>query len=436
MRKKLLAAGAALAALQAVPAYAKDVVIHAGTLIDAVGNTPRRQASIVIKDDRIVSVENGFVPGPAGAEVIDLSNSTVMPGFIDVHDHITGGGSRRDRLRGTAAQQGMQSVWNVREILKGGFTSVRDLGGNIEVLTALQGAINEGLVPGPRLTISGPAISPTGGHSDPSNGIDPAWDRHDQWKMTVIDGPSEAMRAVRELRKRGAQVIKIHSSGGVASVGDDPTLQLLNDDELKAIVTTAHSLGMKVASHAHGKAGVDAAIRAGVDSIEHGTYADDETYRLMKERGTFMVPTLFAGREIYDVAKATPDKLPPTVAGKAIAVTPTMTQNALGAYRAGVKMALGTDQLGWRPHGENAKEFEYLVTAGVKPMDAIMMGTRNAAELLGKSGEVGSIQKGRYADIVAVEGDPLQDIKILQSVRFVMKGGKVYKANGEMLADK
>lgn len=436
MRRKLLAAGVALAALQAVPAYAKDVVIHAGTLIDAVGNTPRRQASIVIKDDRIVSVENGFVPGPAGAEVIDLSNSTVMPGFIDVHDHITGGGSRRDRLRGTAAQQGMQSVWNVREILKGGFTSVRDLGGNIEVLTALQGAINEGLVPGPRLTISGPAISPTGGHSDPSNGIDPAWDRHDQWKMTVIDGPSEAMRAVRELRKRGAQVIKIHSSGGVASVGDDPTLQLLNDDELKAIVTTAHSLGMKVASHAHGKAGVDAAIRAGVDSIEHGTYADDETYRLMKERGTFMVPTLFAGREIYDVAKATPDKLPPTVAGKAIAVTPTMTQNALGAYRAGVKMALGTDQLGWRPHGENAKEFEYLVTAGVKPMDAIMMGTRNAAELLGKSGEVGSIQQGRYADIVAVEGDPLQDIKILQSVRFVMKGGKVYKANGEMLADK
>lgn len=436
MRRKLLAAGVALAALQAVPAYAKDVVIHAGTLIDAVGNTPRRQASIVIKDDRIVSVENGFVPGPAGAEVIDLSNSTVMPGFIDVHDHITGGGSRRDRLRGTAAQQGMQSVWNVREILKGGFTSVRDLGGNIEVLTALQGAINEGLVPGPRLTISGPAISPTGGHSDPSNGIDPAWDRHDQWKMTVIDGPSEAMRAVRELRKRGAQVIKIHSSGGVASVGDDPTLQLLNDDELKAIVTTAHSLGMKVASHAHGKAGVDAAIRAGVDSIEHGTYADDETYRLMKERGTFMVPTLFAGREIYDVAKATPDKLPPTVAGKAIAVTPTMTQNALGAYRAGVKMALGTDQLGWRPHGENAKEFEYLVTAGVKPMDAIMMGTRNAAELLGKSGDVGSIQQGRYADIVAVEGDPLQDIKILQSVRFVMKGGKVYKANGEMLADK
>ncbi len=436
MIKKFLLAGAALATLSAAPALAKDVVIHAGTLIDAVGNAPRQKASIIIKDDRIVSVENGFVPGPAGAEVIDLSNSTVLPGFIDVHNHITGGGARKDKLRGTAAQQGMQSVWNVRAILKGGFTSVRDLGGNMEVLAALQGAINDGLIPGPRLTISGPAISPTGGHSDPSNGIDPEWDRHDQWKMTVIDGPDQAMRAVRELRKRGAQVIKIHSSGGVASVGDDPNLQLLNDAELKAIIDTAHSLGLKVASHAHGKPGIDAAIKAGVDSIEHGTYSDAGTYQLMKERGTFMVPTLFAAREIYDVAKATPEKLPPTVAGKAIAVTPTMTHNAYGAYKAGVKMALGTDQLGWRPHGENAKEFEYLVTAGIKPMDAIMMGTRNAAELLGKSADVGSIQTGRYADIVAVDGDPLQDIKILQSVRFVMKGGKVYKTGGEMLAEK
>lgn len=436
MYRKLLLASAALAAAQAAPAAAKDVVIHAGTLIDAVSAAPRRQVSIIIKDDRIASVESGFVAGPAGAEVIDLSNSTVLPGFIDVHDHVTGGGARKDRLRGTAAQQGMQAVWNVRAILKGGFTSVRDVGGNMEVLSALQGAIDDGLIPGPRLTISGPAISPTGGHSDPSNGIDPAWDRHDQWKMTVIDGPDEAMRAVRELRKRGAQVIKIHSSGGVASVGDDPNLQLLNDAELNAIVSTAHSLGMKVASHAHGKPGIDAAVKAGVDSIEHGTYSDNETYRLMKERGTFMVPTLFAAKEIYDVAVTTPDKLPPTVAGKAVAVTPTMTHNALGAYRAGVKMALGTDQLGWRPHGENAKEFEYLVAAGIKPMDAILMGTRNAAELLGKTQDVGTIQQGRYADIVAVNGDPVQDIKVLQSVRFVMKGGKVFKTDGEMLAEK
>ncbi|MBU3079312.1 metal-dependent hydrolase family protein [Sphingomonas quercus] len=418
----------------ATPALAKDVVIHAGRLIDAVSNAPRSKVSIIIHDDRITDVRDGFVT-PQGAEVIDLSTRTVLPGFIDVHDHVTGGGARRDRLRGTPEQAGMQSVWNVRAILKGGFTSVRDVGGNIEVLAALQDAVDRGLVPGPRLTISGPAISPTGGHSDPTNGIDPRWERADDWKMTVIDGPDEAIRAVRELRKRGAQVIKIHSSGGVASVGDDPNLQLLSDDELKAIMTTAHSLGLKVASHAHGKPGIDAAIKAGVDSIEHGTYSDAETYRMMKERGTYMVPTLFAAQEIYDMAVKSPDKLPPTVAEKAIAVTPTMKHNAANAYKAGVKMALGTDQLGYRPHGENAKEFEYLVAAGIKPFDAIMMGTRNAADLLGKTQDVGSIQKGRYADIVAVDGDPLGDITELQRVKFVMKGGKVYKQNGAMLAE-
>lgn len=429
-----LLSATALMLAGATPALAKDVVIHAGRLIDAVSNAPRAKVSIIVHDDRITDVRDGFVT-PRDAEVIDLSSKTVLPGFIDVHDHVTGGGARRDRLRGTPEQQGMQSVWNVRAILKGGFTSVRDVGGNIEVLTALQDAIDRGLVPGPRLTISGPAISPTGGHSDPSNGIDPRWERSDDWKLGVIDGPEEAIHAVRELRKRGAQVIKIHSSGGVASVGDDPNLQLLSDDELKAIITTAHSLGLKVASHAHGKPGIDAAIKAGVDSIEHGTYSDAETYRLMKERGTYMVPTLFAAQEIYEMAVKSPDKLPPTVADKAIAVTPTMKNNAVNAYRAGVKMALGTDQLGFRPHGENAKEFEYLVSAGIKPFDAIMMGTRNAADLLGKTEDVGSIQKGRYADIVAVDGDPLSDITELQRVKFVMKGGKVYKQNGAMLPE-
>lgn len=427
-----LAASAALIVC-ASQAFAKDVVIHAGTLFDGVSAAPRKQVSILIHDDKITGVQAGFVT-PAGAEVVDLSAKTVLPGFIDMHDHVTGGGDHRDRLRNTPEQQAMQAVWNVRAILKGGFTTVRDVGGDIEVLTALQDAINRGLVPGPRLWVSGPAISPTGGHSDPSNGIDPRWQRTDAWKLTVIDGPDQAIHAVRELRKLGANQIKIHSSGGVASVGDDPTLQLLSDDELKAIMTTAHSLGLKVASHAHGKPGIDAAVRAGVDSIEHGTYSDAETYKLMKEHGTFMVPTLFAAQEIYDMAIKSPDKLPPTVAEKAIAVTPTMRHNAFSAYKAGVKMALGTDQLGWRPHGQNAKEFEYLVEAGVKPIDAIMMGTRNAAELLGKPEQVGSIQPGRYADVVAVDGDPLADIKILQNVQFVMKGGKVYKANGAMLA--
>jgi imidazolonepropionase-like amidohydrolase len=423
----------AVVAMAASPGLANDVVIHAGTMFDGVSKKPRTKVSILVKNDRILAVQEGFVT-PAGAEVIDLSTSTVLPGFIDVHNHLTGGGQRRDRLRGTQEQQSFQSVWNMREILKGGFTSVRDLGGNIDVLAALTGAINDGLIPGPRIIFAGSGLGPTGGHSDPSNGIDPRWQRSDNWKLSVVDGPTEATRAVRELRKRGARVIKIHSSGGVASVGDDPNLQLLSNDELKAIVDTAHSLGMKVASHAHGKAGIDAAIRAGVDSIEHGTYADAETYRLMKERGTFMVPTLFAGREIYEVAMTKPDSLPPTVADKAIAVTPTMRANAVNAYRAGVKIALGTDQLGYRPLGQNAHEFEYMVEAGIPPIDAILAGTGNAAELLGQEGDVGSIRTGRYADIVAVSGDPLNDIKELERVQFVMKGGKVYKAEGKMLA--
>jgi imidazolonepropionase-like amidohydrolase len=430
MRRLGLLAASALALAATAPAAAKDVVIHAGKLIDGVAKTTRSQVSIIIKDDRITGVQNGFVT-PADAEVIDLSASTVLPGMTDVHDHVTGGGSRRDRLRGTPEQQAFQATWNVNAILLAGFTSVRDVGGNIEVLSALKGAINSNLIHGPRLWISGPAISPTGGHSDPSNGIDPRWERADDWKMTVIDGPVEAIHAVRELRKRGADLVKIHSSGGVGSVGDDPTLQLLRDDELKAIIDTAHSLGMKVASHAHGKAGIDAAIRAGVDSIEHGTYSDAETYKLMKERGTYMVPTLFAANEIYEVAVKTPDLLPPTVAGKAIAVTPTMTGNALRAWQAGVKIALGTDQLGWRPHGQNAKELEYLVKAGIPPMEAIYAGTHNAAELLNQSENIGSIQPGRYADIIAVKGDPIADITEMQRVQFVMKGGTVYKADGK-----
>lgn len=431
MKKIGLMAAVACVAF-AGPVAAKDVVIHAGKLIDGVSTSPRSKVSIVIKDDRIAGVQNGFVT-PAGAEVIDLSQKTVLPGFIDVHNHITGGGARRDKLRGTPEQSAFQSVWNVRAILNGGFTTVRDVGGNIEVLSALKQAVNSNLIPGPRLLISGPALSPTGGHSDPSNGVDPRWQRTDEWKMTVVDGPVEAIRAVRELRKRGADVIKIHSSGGVASVGDDPNLQLLRDDELKAIVETAHSLGMKVASHAHGKAGIDAAVRAGVDSIEHGTYSDAETYKLMKERGTVMVPTLFAANEIYEVATTTPDRLPPTVADKAIAVTPTMEGNAVRSYRAGVKIALGTDQLGWRAHGQNALELQYMVKAGIPAMDAILAGTRNAADLLGMSADIGSVQAGRYADIIAVSGDPVADITEMQRVQFVMKGGQVYKADGKPL---
>lgn len=433
-RQLVCGAIAATAMTAAAPATAKDVVIHAGRLFDGTSTTARPNMSIIIRDDRIASVEPGFV-NPPGAEVIDLSQSMVLPGFIDMHIHVTFGGAiSKDRLRRTAEHTAFQSIWNVRAILNAGFTSVRDVGTeNIEAMIAVRDAVEDGLIPGPRLTISTGGIGPTGGHADPKNHLDPRWERTDDWMLGTINGPAEAIKAVRELRKRGAQLIKIVSSGGIASAGDDPNLQLLRDDELKAIVETAHSLGLKVASHAHGKPAIDAAVRAGVDSIEHGTLADAESYKLMKERGTYMVPTLFAGEEIYERAIKSPETLPPTVADKAIAVAPVMKRNALGAYRAGVKMALGSDQLGWKPHGQSAKEFEYLVNAGIKPADAILMGTRNAADLLDKSADVGSIQAGRYADIVAVNGDPLKDITELQRIQFVMKGGVIYKEKGHAL---
>jgi imidazolonepropionase-like amidohydrolase len=434
MRKLLAAALATAAMAWGGMAQSRDIVVHAGRLFDGTSTTVKNNMSILIKNDRIVSIQSGFVT-PPDAQIVDLSKSMVLPGFIDMHDHVTGGGdASKDRLRRLPENAALQSIWNVRATLNAGFTSVRDVGTeHIEAIIAVRDAIESGLIPGPRLTISTGGVGPTGGHGDPKNHIDPRWSRTDDWLLGTITGPDDAIRAIRELRKRGAQVIKIMSSGGIASPGDDPNIQLLRDDELKAIVETAHSLGLKVASHAHGKPGIDAAVRAGVDSIEHGTLADSETYKLMREHGTYMVPTLFAGEEIYDVAMKTPERLPPTVADKAKTIAPLMKRNAAGAYRAGVKMALGTDQLGWRPHGENAKEFGYLVSAGIPPAEAILMGTRNAADLLGKSADVGSIQPGRYADIVAVDGDPLADIAELRRVQFVMKGGRIYKDKGQAL---
>jgi imidazolonepropionase-like amidohydrolase len=419
-------------ALTALPAWAKDVVIHAGTLIDGVSRTPKKTVSIVIKDDRIVSIESGFVT-PAGAEVIDLSGQTVLPGFIDCHDHITGGDARRNRMGGTSEKQVFEAMRNMRNTLAGGFTTIRDVGGNIDVLRALKQGMAEGQVIGPRLFVAGYSIVPTGGHGDPYNSLDAGWRRtDDSLTLPVISGVYEARKAVRTMQKRGADLIKITVTGGVASRNTDVNVQTMSDPEIKSVVDTAHMLGMKVAAHAHGKPGIDAAVIDGVDSIEHGTYSDAETYKLMKQHGTFMVPTLFAGLEIAEETRRNPDRFSPDVVWKAQNVTPTMKANAYNAWKAGVKVALGTDQLGYRPHGENAYEFEYMVDAGIPPMDAIIAGTSNAAELIGSPEDIGSIRAGRYADIVAVTGDPVADIKVLQSVQFVMQGGYVYKQDGKM----
>ena len=413
-------------------ACAKDVVIHAGHLIDGVAPRPLDQMSILIHDDRITGVQKGFVT-PAGAEVIDLSNATVLPGLIECHDHISSTGDRAplERFLDTEGDAVINAVVNARIELGWGFTTVRDLGSGLYEGPALKRAIADGKVIGPRLWTAMEPLSATGGHSDHDNGLRPGLDMPDS-ASSIVSGPQSAAEQVRLHRRRGATVIKIMPSGGVGSIGDDPNVMAMTDEEMKAAIDTAHNLNLKVAAHAHGKKAIDHVVMAGVDSVEHGTYADAGSYRLMKEHGTFLTPTLLVADAIYQTAVHHPELLPPTVPEKAIAVTPTMIGNAGRAYRAGVKIAFGTDQSA-SSNRLKAEEFALLVKAGLSPMDAIFAATRNAAQLIGTPQDIGSVQAGRYADIIAVTGDPIADITELQRVQFVMKGGDVYKAGGHML---
>ncbi|WP_275227282.1 metal-dependent hydrolase family protein [Novosphingobium album (ex Liu et al. 2023)] len=418
--------------LGAGTACAKDFVIHAGKLIDGVSATPRTNVSIIVKDDRITGVQSGFVT-PAGAEVIDLSGETVLPGFIDMHDHPSSNGDRRplNRFVQTEGDAVIAAVGSARREVETGFTTVRDAGSGPLTLPAVNRAIAAGSIVGPRYWPALEPLGPTGGHGDRLNGLRPDISIAGR-DAGIVDSPEEGRMKVREHHRRGAKVIKIMPSGGVGSIGDDPNHMTMTYDEMKAIVDAAHELGMKVLAHAHGKKAIDTAVKAGVDSIDHGTYSDAESYKLMKEHGTFLVPTLLVADAIYQNAVKSPETLPPTVAEKAIAVTPTMIGNAGRAYKAGVKIALGTDQ-GALSGRNKAEEFALLVKAGLPPIEAIFTGTRNAAELLGDSENVGSVQTGRFADIVAVKGDPLADITVLQQVDFVMKNGEVLKQNGTML---
>ncbi len=290
---------------------------------------------------------------------------------------------------------------------------------------ALKRDIDRGWIPGPRIIVSLEPLSVTGGHSDPRNGIDPDW-TNSTWGGSVADGPEAMMQQVREHKRRGAEVIKIMPSGGVLSIGDDPKVQTMTNDEIKAAIDTAHNLNLKVAAHAHGKSAIDNSVRLGVDSIEHGTYADAESFQLMKEHGTYLVPTLLVADQVNETARLHPERLNPSAAKKALEVTPLMKGMFAGAYKAGVKIAFGTDT----STGHNAHEFALMVDAGMTTADAIMTATHNGADLLGVSATAGSIQPGRYADLVAVKGDPLQNISIMEHVDWVMKGGAVYKREG------
>ncbi|WP_353227962.1 amidohydrolase family protein [Novosphingobium sp.] len=423
------ALGLASLALIATAARASDLVVHAGTLIDGTGKAPSHQVSILIHDDRIVAIQPGF-QSPAGAAVIDLSHETVMPGFIDVHVHIAAKlpsrtNATEDWLTHSALDRAFDGAMFARQMLLQGFTSGRDCGGGDDTV-AVRGAINTGKIDGPRLWVALEALGPTAGHGDPHSGLDHDLS-HPGWENGIVDTPEQARIRVREHKARGADLIKIMPSGGIASTGDDPRQQLMTNEEIQVAVTTAHSLGMKVAAHIYPAAAIENAVRAGVDSVEHGSFATAETFELMKAHGTYLVPTLTVFQVFYEAARDHPELLTPGTAAKELANDLLPKQNLPLAIRSGVKIAYGTD-IG---EGDHTMEFGLLAAGGMKPMDAILAATRNAADLLGASDRVGSVQPERYADLVAVNGDPLGNPELLRRVTFVMKGGITYLRDGK-----
>jgi len=434
MTRFILAAllAASLVAPVAAPVAEAATLIHAGRLVDGRADRAGGPATIVVADGRIIAVEPGLrAPGP-GETLIDLSGSTVLPGLMDMHTHVSqelGPDSYIDRFTLGAPQVTLQSTVYARRTLAAGFTTVRDLGDSHNVSIALRDAIARGDVVGPRIFTSGKSIATTGGHADPTNG----WAAHIAGdpgpREGVINGVAEARKAVRQRYKDGADLIKVTATGGVLSLaasGENPQFQ---QDELDAIVATARDYGFHVAAHAHGAEGMKRAVRAGVHSIEHGTYMDDEVIRLMKQHGTWYVPTIHAGRFVAEQS-AVPGYFPDIVRPKAAAIGPQIQDTFTRAHRAGVKIVFGTD-CGVGPHGDNAREFEYMVEGGMSPIDAIRAATSVAAEFLGVADRLGAIEPGKLADIIAVEGDPLADISRMRAVHFVMKEGVVYRSAAE-----
>ena len=424
---KQLAAAAMLLALNS--AQGATQTVDCGRLLDVKSGTWRERVSIVIENGSIVSVG----PMTPGAGHIDLSNKSCLPGLIDMHVHLTGEtapaiDAYRDRLTADPADLAYRSVKYAARTLMAGFTTVRDLGAQDGLNVSLKRAIAAGAVPGPRMFTAGKSIATTGGHADPTNNLSHFLNEKIGTpgpEQGVIDSPEQGRQAVRARYKEGADLIKITATGGVLSQAANGQNSQYTEDELRAIVNTAKDYGFRVAAHAHGAEGMKRALRAGVDSIEHGTLMDDETIALFKKTGHWYVPTISAGRYVADKAKD-PNYYSALVRPKAAAIGPQLQATFARAHKAGVKIAFGTDA-GVFPHGENAKEFGYMVEAGMSPIEAIRAATVHAADLLDQPQRLGAVAPGFAADIVAVDGDPLRDIKLLEQVKFVMKDGVVYK---------
>jgi imidazolonepropionase-like amidohydrolase len=421
----LLLAAAALPGRGQEPANAGVVVVKAGRLLEVRSGNYLSDQLILIEAGKVreVGKARDVQPHvPAGTKVIDLSRYTVLPGLIDAHTHLTGdpGNEGYRGLGISIPREALTGARNARVTLEAGFTTVRNVGAGGYSDIALRDAINAGDVPGPRLVASGPALGITGGHCD----NDLLAPQFHAFELGVADGIPAVMAKVRENIKYGSDVIKFCATGGVLSQGDNPELEQYSPEEMHAIIEEAHRLGRKAAAHAHGALGIRDAVLAGVDSIEHGSFINEEDIQLMKERGTYLVPTLYLGDWLLENYQKL--GLTDSMVAKAKYVLPAARQNVARAFHEGVKVAFGTDAAVY-PHGLNAHEFAVMVKLGMTPLAAIQAATLNAADLLGWSDRVGSLEPGHFADLVAVEGDPLQDVTVLQKVKVVVKGGEVVK---------
>lgn len=403
-------------------------VLKAARLFDGRSDVAQTNGVVVVEGGRIVAAGPG-IPAPAGATVIDLGDATLLPGFIDSHTHLTGEAGDnyvqdffRD-LRRPVTEQALYGAMYARRTLEAGFTTVRDVGSEKDLDVGLRNAIAAGIAPGPRMLVARYAIGSTGGHCDLTGFPPETFGREPGVGRGIVSGADEAREAVRLDVKYGADVIKMCASGGVLSLGDDVAAPQLTDAELSAIIDEAHRLGRRTAAHAHGDLAARAAVRAGVDSIEHGSFLSDETLALMKSKGTFLVPTCLAG--IWTGGKT--EKFPPAIAAKAKAALAAHDEMFRRAVRSGVKIAFGTDSA-VSPHGLNAREFALMVELGMSPAAALRTAGPGAAELLGLADRIGTLEKGKEADVVAVPGDPLRDIHATERVFFVMKGGRVVRS--------